>query len=312
MNHRTESWSKTSKRITRRARHQWRGTVELLEQKQLLTTFSVTNYGSDLNTPNTLAWAITQSNLNPGEDVIDFNLGGGGLKTITLTTELPPITDFVMIDGTTQPGYNPSDMTPVIQISGAYIGDTSTVPPFYFTPKPNISGFVINTGANAFSSTTTLKGLAIGGFTGSGVEIFDSNNVSIQNSNIGTDPSGLLANKNCSAGVLARNSSNIQIGGTAAEDFNIISGNESSGIVLVNVTGAVIQGNKIGVDNTGLAPLPNALDGINITNSSNILIGVATPTTSNPTPANTGSPLGQPRSIPDISQRWKHHRRQRA
>ena len=120
MNHRTESWSKTSKRITRRARHQWRGTVELLEQKQLLTTFSVTNYGSDLNTPNTLAWAITQSNLNPGQDVIDFNLGGGGLKTITLTTELPPITDFVMIDGTTQPGYNPADMTPVIQISGAY------------------------------------------------------------------------------------------------------------------------------------------------------------------------------------------------
>lgn len=286
MNYRTESWSKTSSQTARRARHQWRGAVESLEQKQLLATFTVSDFGSDETTPNTLAWAIIQANGNPGFDTIDFNLGSGGRQTINITSNipLPAITDFVLIDGTSQPGFNPSELTPVIQINGEYLGDISTNPPFYFTPTPNAYGFLINTGAIATSSTTTIKGLAIGGFTGSGIEIVDSNNVVIQGSHIGVDFDGLMAMKNCSAGIVARNSGNIQIGGINESDSNIISGNDSSGVVFINVTGGAIQGNKIGVDRTGIHALPNGQDGINLTNSIGILIGVETPTQPNPNP----------------------------
>ena len=286
MNYRTESWSRTSSQTARRARHQWRGAVESLEQKQLLAAFTVSDFGSDETTPNTLAWAIVQANDNPGFDTINFDLGSGGRQTINITSNipLPAITDFVLIDGTSQPGFNPSELTPVIQINGQYLGDISTTSPFYFTPTPNAYGLLINTGAIAASSTTTIKGLAIGGFTGSGIEIVDSNNVVILGSHIGADFDGITAMKNCSAGIVARNSGNIQIGGTDDSDKNIISGNDSSGIVFVNVTGGAIQGNKIGVDRTGLHAMPNGQDGINLTNSTNILVGVATPTQPNPNP----------------------------
>ena len=286
MNYRTESWSRTSSKTARRARHQCRGAVESLEQKQLLAAYIVSDFGSDKDTPNTLAWAIVQANDNPGFDTINFDLGSGGRQTINITSNipLPAITDFVLIDGTSQPGFNPSELTPVIQINGQYLGDISTTSPFYFTPTPNAYGLLINTGAIAASSTTTIKGLAIGGFTGSGIEIVDSNNVVIQGSHIGADFDGITAMKNCSAGIVARNSGNIQIGGTDESDTNIISGNDSSGIVFVNVTGGAIQGNKIGVDRTGLHALPNGQDGINLTDSTGILVGVVTPTQPNPNP----------------------------
>ena len=45
-----------------------------------------------------LRQAILDANANPGADRIEFNIGGGGVKTIALATALPAITDTVTID----------------------------------------------------------------------------------------------------------------------------------------------------------------------------------------------------------------------
>src|SRR5262245_3821998 len=53
---------------------------------------------------------------NPGTDSIAFNIGGGGVQTISPTSALPIITDAVVLDGTTQPGFAG---TPLIELNGS-------------------------------------------------------------------------------------------------------------------------------------------------------------------------------------------------
>src|SRR5437868_211501 len=54
----------------------------------------------------TLREAMINANTNADMDTIVFNVSGGTeVKTIVLVSPLPSITNPVMIDGTTQPGY---------------------------------------------------------------------------------------------------------------------------------------------------------------------------------------------------------------
>ncbi len=64
-------------------------------------TFQVNTADSGIGS---LRDAITQANLSAGS-TITFNIGGGGARTIGITSGLPPITVNMTIDGTTQPGY---------------------------------------------------------------------------------------------------------------------------------------------------------------------------------------------------------------
>src|SRR5687768_16908746 len=41
----------------------------------------------------------------PGLDTMAFNVGGGGAQTISVSFDLPDITEPLNIDGTTQPGF---------------------------------------------------------------------------------------------------------------------------------------------------------------------------------------------------------------
>src|ERR1051326_4108678 len=79
-------------------------------------TFTVTNTNDSGN--GSLRQAITDANNHAGADVIDFNISGAGVHTITPASQPPFITDKVTIDGTTQPGYADK---PLIEISGATV-----------------------------------------------------------------------------------------------------------------------------------------------------------------------------------------------
>lgn len=57
------------------------------------------------NGPGSLRQAIIYANTNAGVDTIAFAISGAGPRTITLAAPLPEITEPVVVDGTTQPGY---------------------------------------------------------------------------------------------------------------------------------------------------------------------------------------------------------------
>ncbi|MDX6382621.1 MAG: hypothetical protein QOK48_194, partial [Blastocatellia bacterium] len=83
------------------------------------TTFNVTtaaDNGDNVNpTPGSLRAAILSANSTPGADTISFAIGSG-LQTIQPSAQLPTISDAVVIDGTTQPGFNG---VPLIELDGS-------------------------------------------------------------------------------------------------------------------------------------------------------------------------------------------------
>jgi CSLREA domain-containing protein len=207
--------------------------------------------------------AILAANAHPGTDTIDFDIPGSGVHTITPLTALPPITDSVIIDATTQPGYSG---TPLIQIDGTQVeqSDASGAP-------------VILNGLYILASGSTIKGLDIDNFArylsssvgtpalGAGIYMSGDDNV-LQNCFIGCDPTGTIAMPNA-VGLYVFGTGD-QIGGTTAAERNVISGNFLDGLLMgsfdVNTdsyegSGApnIIQGNFVGTDITGTLPLGN-------------------------------------------------------
>ena len=94
----TSSWRARSRR--RSPGHPLVCGVEILEDRQLLASFAVTNLGD--SGAGSLRQAILLADAVPGFDVIDFAVAG----TIRVgPTSLPAITDPVSIDGTTAPSF---------------------------------------------------------------------------------------------------------------------------------------------------------------------------------------------------------------
>ena len=122
--HHRSSASNARKRLTRRQKgtKQFRRTLlmERLEDRWLLATWAVLN--GDDSGAGSLREAIDLANANPGPDSIEFDIGSGGPQTIHIDSALPTITDPVVIDGTTQPGYVDS---PIVEVDG--IGTASPV-----------------------------------------------------------------------------------------------------------------------------------------------------------------------------------------
>jgi hypothetical protein len=89
------------------------------------------------------------ANAHPGFDEVKFNIPGlGGVRTITLASSLPWITDPITIDGYSQPGASPNtlangdDATLLIEINGANaLGGNGLV---ITGGSSNVQGLIIN------------------------------------------------------------------------------------------------------------------------------------------------------------------------
>src|SRR5262249_32631249 len=135
--------------------------------------FVVTN-ANDHGT-GSLRQAIIDANATPGLDNITFNIPGAGVQTINLLIALPDITDPVVFDATTQPGYGG---TPLIEINGSQAGSGA-------------NGFIVSAG------NSTIRGFAINGFTnGAGIFLRTNGGNTIQANYIGIDAAGTIARRN--------------------------------------------------------------------------------------------------------------------
>ncbi len=128
----------------------------------------------------------------------------------------------------------------------------------------------------------------------------DSQGISFENSSttgntvlgnyIGTDVNGTADLGNSSHGIdIKSGASNNTIGGASAGAGNVISGNSGEGILIIDsgTSGNIVLGNFIGTDATGVAPLGNSSDGIEIeVNASNNTVGGTDPGARNVISAN--------------------------
>ncbi len=190
----------------------------------------------------TLRAALEQANATAGSDLIQFDIAGGGIQTISPASTLPTITESVTIDGASQPGYASA---PLIVLDGGL---------------QNVGG----NGLEVTGGQTTINGLVIQGFGGHGIALVGAGNNIIQANYIGTDEQGGQAVGNGNSGILIDDSSANLIGGAISGWGNLISGNGTFGIEIVNLgsTGNQVQGNSIGTNLDGTAALENAESGI--------------------------------------------------
>src|SRR3989441_2197550 len=222
-------------------------------------TFTVTTTADD--GPGSLRQAIIVSNLNmgPSANVINFNIPGVGVKTISPLSPLPTITAPVTIDGFTQPGSGSSGL--LIELDGTNAG-------------ANANGLTITSGhCNIYS-------LVVNRFNAAGVSIQTGVGNLIAGNRIGTVPAGNTDRGHARAGIdIGSNNNTIRA--------NLISGNDGPGVSLVRSRANSLTGNIIGTNAGATTALANrigitidqeSLDNIigpavNVTSDMNIIAG---------------------------------------
>lgn len=126
------------------------------------------------------------------------------------------------------------------------------------------------------SDKSKYKANIISGNNGDGIHLEGTgtiDGVSIAGNYIGTNTAGTAAIKNDNDGIQVKTGTNITIGGTAANDRNVISGNGGNGIDL-SVSNVSIYNNYIGLGSDGSTNVGNGSTGIVLNNgTSNTQIG---------------------------------------
>ena len=194
--------------------------------------------------------------------IADFDpdyVGGAGAGfswwQIQPTSLLPTITDAVIIDGSTQTGWQAGQ--PVLELNGALAGT-----------GVNFNGFSLSSSAGS-----TIRGLAINQFDWAGIQLNGGGGHTVVGNFIGTDITGTqdLGNRINGIEVSPFNNNNV-IGGATLADRNVIAGNNQGEVTLGSGTGNTVQGNYLGVDVTGMNRLGNSY-GLRIYGDSNQIGG---------------------------------------
>lgn len=276
-------------------------------------TYTVTSNSGSSNA-GTLGWAIAQANATADADTIAFNLPAGQ-TLIKPIDPYPALSSNVVIDGTTQPGYAG---TPLIEIDGSLVtfgligfrmeGNNITVKglsitrfPLYgvrvragfsntviescylgvrpdgATAAPNGDGINVENASTIIGGNTAAQGNVISGNSFNGIQLANTSSpVQILNNRIGTNAAGTAALSNNGAGIYVPSPNN-QIRN------NLISGNAQNGVIITGATatGNVLTGNQIGTDAAGNTAIPNAQNGVLITNgaTNNTVGNVSAPNT---------------------------------
>jgi CSLREA domain-containing protein len=269
-----------------KSRRRQRLSIDILEDRQLLSTITVNSTADETTADSTMSLreAIEVSNgtlpvssLSTQEqaqvsgavgntNTIDFNIpttdpgydATTKVWTIAVKSGLPAIsTNAAIIDGYSQPGASPNTLAQgdnavlKIAINGSGAGNTIGLP--IGQPGSQVRGLDIENF----------------GFNGYGIQITAAGNVQVAGCFIGTDATREVAAPNAT-GLEIENSNNL-IGGPNVGDRNIISGNSQDGLDVrdqaanplnIEPTGNRIENNYIGIDAAGTKALGNGGQGV--------------------------------------------------
>jgi CSLREA domain-containing protein len=176
--------------------------------------------------------------------------------SIAPVSPLPDITNTVFINGYSQPGASVNtkhfdqgdDAILRIELTG-------------IMPTSGSIGLDLELGAGG----STISGLVVNNFAQTGVFVCGDGFNEISGNFIGTDVSGTLAQGSAAEGVALTDGGFNLVGGDAPAARNLISGHASRSGVDITSPENIVEGNYIGTDRNGLAPLGNKF-GVRIQN----------------------------------------------
>jgi titin len=261
------------------------------------STYSVTST-ADAG-PGTLRQAIVDANSHPGADAVRFNLPGPGLQTIAITSAaLPAVSQTVVINGRSQPGFAGTPLVRVDNASGQQLdglriaaggsevlgleltrfavavrlaGDANRVQGNLIGTNAagdaglgNATGVRVESGAdNRIGGIASSAPNVVSGNTNAGVEIVGSSTTAttVSGNRIGTDPAGMAARANSVGVRVGGGSTQNVIGGTATNQRNLISGNQQYGVRITDSDTAhnTVEGNYVGTTADGSSALSNGV-----------------------------------------------------
>lgn len=200
--------------------------------------------------PGSLEEAMNAATNSPGADTVTFAIPGTPPFVIAPTGFLPEVHGGTTMDGTTQAGW--SNHHPAIVIDGSLAGSNG------------IRCLYI------FGSDCLIRGLRIQDYHGSGIYVAPMAGTGQSNR---IEACHLISNGYY--GVEVSGASNNVIGGYAASNRNVMSGNTYSGVDLGNSSGNLVAGNWIGVSPTNSAvAVPGQQSGVSIgTAAGNVISG---------------------------------------
>ncbi len=217
-----------------------------------VTTTDDTDDGKpfDAAKPQSLRKAMRLASEASGKDTIAFDIpAGGGLATIVLNSELPPIMDPMVINGYTQPGSKANSLL---------VGDNAVLKveiDCRNTVATLSRGFYIR------ASDCEIRGLIINNCLEAGIIITRGFDTVIAGNWIGVQADGVTpsAGRKNKDGIWVSRSARNRIGGPNPADRNLISGNREVGLVIfgADATNNLVLGNYIGCDLTGGNSVPN-------------------------------------------------------
>jgi hypothetical protein len=231
-----------------------------ISQQVQAAIFTVTN--TSTSGAGSLTQAMLSANATSARDTINFNIPGVGPHTIGFSSSIPYFPYPVFLDGYSQPGATPANLTTPAVI------------------KIIIDG--LNSAGYGFQldGACEIRGFSIVRFTNSGIMAWnDLGTNQISGNYIGIYPDGITKGPNGFYGISTLGWNPLYthiIGGTSPADRNIISGNGTPGGMGIGITvgynGCIIQGNYIGTDHTGTIAIGNLLSGIDNGNVKNTQI----------------------------------------
>ncbi len=236
----------------------------------LAGAFTVTNTND--SGPGSLRQAILDANADIDFSTISFNIPGPGVHTITPATALPPLAFIVTIDGYSQPGASANtqlignDAVILIEIDG---GPGNLLTGLQIDHSQSVvRGLVIH----GFGNQIALSSGAVGSFIAGnflGLLPDGSNSATIDQDYgivVGLDTVGRNVQPVAAGGLTT-------IGGSDAQDRNVISGHAIGNISVEFASNVLILGNYIGTNAQGTAAVADQDDGIRLSGAGNIIIG---------------------------------------
>ena len=198
----------------------------------------------------------------PADKDPDWPHGWWSIRTLT---QLPTITQKVVLDGYTQTDATTNTLTAgdnaVLRIELDGTGGGVNVTGLILTPGFSIvRGLVINRFHRDGSAVTPL---------GNGISAQGSS-YGLTGNFIGTDVSGTLDEGNGGSGVAASSGSFTVVGGSTPDVVNLISGNDVDGVLLTNANGTQTEGNFIGTRANGTSALGNSGNGVKVSGGGSV------------------------------------------